>query len=48
MDYVDVVTKDKALSSVPVQIAPTADTAMVEILSGIAAGDTVFAASARK
>ena len=33
----------KRLSMVPVQIAPTADPAMVEILSGVSAGDTLFA-----
>jgi RND family efflux transporter MFP subunit len=48
MDYVDVLTRDKALSSVPVQTAPAADPQMVEILSGIVAGDTLFAASAAR
>ena len=43
MDQVQIVGKDKRLSMVPVQIAPTADPATVEILSGVAAGDVLFA-----
>jgi len=43
IDQVQVVSADKRLSTVPVQIAPTADPAMVEILSGVSAGDTLFA-----
>ena len=46
MDYVDVVAKDGALSSVPVQLAPTADSGMVEILSGVGEGDTLYTAGA--
>lgn len=46
IDYVDVVGKDKRLSAVPVQIAPAAEADKVEILSGITAGDTLFAAGA--
>lgn len=48
MDQVQIVSVetrggDKRLSMVPVQIAPTADPAKVEILSGVSAGDTLFA-----
>ena len=43
MDQVQVVGEGKRLGMVPVQIAPTADPAMVEILSGVSAGDTLFA-----
>lgn len=43
IDQVEVVSKDKRRSVVPVQIAPTADPDMVEILSGVAPGDTLFA-----
>lgn len=43
IDQVQVVGESKRLSMVPVQIAPTADPAMVEILSGVSAGDTLFA-----
>ena len=44
IDQVDIVTADKRLSAVPVQVAPTGDADKVEILSGAAAGDTLFAA----
>jgi len=43
IDQVQVVSEGKRLSMVPVQIAPTADPNMVEILSGVSAGDTLFA-----
>lgn len=43
IDQVQVVVDGKRLSMVPVQIAPTADPAAVEILSGVSAGDTLFA-----
>ena len=43
MDQVQLVGDGKRLSMVPVQVAPTADPAKVEILSGVAAGDTLFA-----
>ena len=43
MDQVQLVHEDKSLSMAPVQIAPTADPAMVEILSGVSADDTLFA-----
>lgn len=43
IDQVQVVTADRQLSMVPVQIAPTADPDRVEILSGVAAGDALFA-----
>lgn len=49
IDQVHVVSAEtsgrgKRLSMVPVQIAPTGDPTMVEILSGVSAGDTLFAA----
>lgn len=44
IDQVSIVTPDKHLSAVPVQVAPTADPATIEILSGATAGDTLFAA----
>ena len=43
MDQVQLVTGGKRLSMVPVQIAPTTDPDRVEILSGVSAGDTLFA-----
>lgn len=43
MDQVQIVGEGKRLGMVPVQIAPAADPAMVEILSGASAGDTLFA-----
>ena len=43
MDQVQLVTGGKRLSMVPVQIAPTTDPDRVEILSGVVAGDTLFA-----
>ncbi|BAK67240.1 efflux pump periplasmic linker protein [Sphingobium sp. SYK-6] len=43
IDQVQVVTADKRLSMVPVQIAPTAEAGKVEILSGVSPGDTLFA-----
>lgn len=46
IDQVQVVTEGKRLSMVPVQIAPTDDPAKVEILSGVSAGDTLFAPGA--
>jgi RND family efflux transporter MFP subunit len=42
IDQVQVVGSDKALSMVPVQVAPTDDPERLEILSGVAAGDTLF------
>ena len=45
IDEVSVITPDKYLSAVPVQIAPTADPDKVEILSGVGAGDTLFVPS---
>jgi membrane fusion protein, multidrug efflux system len=42
IDQVQVVTKGNTLSMVPVQIAPASDPAMVEILSGVSAGDRLF------
>lgn len=43
IDQVQVVSEGKRLSMAPVQIARTTDPAMVEILSGVSAGDTLFA-----
>lgn len=43
IDYVTVVAKDNALSSVPVQVAAAAEPDKVEVLSGVTVGDTVFA-----
>ncbi|NML10360.1 efflux RND transporter periplasmic adaptor subunit [Sphingobium sp. AR-3-1] len=48
IDQVDVVTADRRVSAVPVQVAPTANPDSIEILSGVAAGDTLFLAGARK
>lgn len=48
IDQVQVVGSDRTLSAVPVQIAPTADPANVEILSGVSAGDTLFAPKGAK
>jgi hypothetical protein len=48
MDYVDVVAKDGTLSSVPVQLAPAAEAGMVEILSGVGEGDTLYTTGGRK
>lgn len=43
IDQVQIAASDRTLSTVPVQIAPTDDPARVEILSGVAPGDTLFA-----
>jgi len=48
IDQVDIITADRRLAAVPVQIAPTMDADKVEILSGVAAGDTLFAPSVRR
>lgn len=48
IDQVAIVTPDQRLSMVPIQIAPTAEADKVEILSGVSAGDTLFAARGRK
>ncbi len=47
MDFVEVMARGGAVSSVPVQLAPTGSADTVEVLSGLVAGDTLFAASAR-
>lgn len=47
MDFVEVVARDGAMSSVPVQLAPTDHADIVEVLSGIVAGDVLFAARDR-
>jgi len=43
IDYVDILARDGADSSVPVQTAPTADPNQLEILSGVAPGDVLIA-----
>ena len=43
IDQVQVVADGKRLSMVPVQIAPTDDPGMVEILSGVSPGDALWA-----
>jgi RND family efflux transporter MFP subunit len=48
IDQVDIITADRRLASVPVQIAPTVDSDKIEILSGVAAGDILFAPSVRR
>lgn len=48
IDQVDVLTADRRISAVPVQIAPTDDPAAVEILTGVAAGDVLFLAGKGK
>jgi RND family efflux transporter MFP subunit len=48
IDQVQLVTADKQLSMVPVQVAPTSEGDKVEILSGVAAGDTLFAPRASR
>ncbi|QIG79856.1 efflux RND transporter periplasmic adaptor subunit [Stakelama tenebrarum] len=45
-DYVTVIDKDGKATSVPVQTAPVAGSATVEILSGVSAGDVIVAESA--
>jgi RND family efflux transporter MFP subunit len=47
VDQVDLVS-GKALSAVPVQVAPVDEAGMVEILSGVGAGDTLFVAGGRR
>lgn len=44
IDYVDVLSADRHVSAVAVQTAPTSDPGSVEVLGGIAPGDTLFAA----
>lgn len=48
IDYVNVLGADRQLSAVAIQTAPASDPAMVEVLGGIAAGDTLFAAGRAK
>ncbi len=48
IDYVELVTRDRRRSAVAVQTAPAADPGTLEILAGIAPGDTVFAPGRRK
>ena len=48
IDQVDIITADRRLASVPVQIAPTVDPNKIEILGGVAAGDILFAPSVRR
>lgn len=42
IDYVTLLAKDGAAAEVPVQTAPTAEGGKIEILSGVAAGDTLI------
>jgi RND family efflux transporter MFP subunit len=42
IDYVTVLARDHTASQVPVQIAPSTEPGMVEILSGASAGDTLI------
>jgi len=44
IDYAEVIGPDKQPGAVPVQTASVADPGQVEILSGVAAGDTLFVA----
>ncbi|MFM9935261.1 MAG: efflux RND transporter periplasmic adaptor subunit [Novosphingobium sp.] len=48
IDYVDVLSADRHVSAVAVQTAPASDPGSVEILGGITAGDTLFAAGRAK
>lgn len=48
IDFVDVLDRNQRPSAVPVQTAPTFDPDRVEILSGVAAGDTLFIPSDSK
>jgi RND family efflux transporter MFP subunit len=41
IDYVTVLAKDGSATQVPVQTAPTAEPGKIELLSGVAAGDTL-------
>lgn len=43
IDYVTVLAKDGSAAQVPVQTAPSAETGKIELLSGVAAGDTLIA-----
>lgn len=47
IDYVTVLGKDGSALQVPVQVAPASETGKIEILSGVAAGDTLVASQAR-
>ncbi|WP_088310387.1 efflux RND transporter periplasmic adaptor subunit [Novosphingobium sp. B 225] len=42
IDYVTLLAKDGSAAQVPVQLAPSAAPGMVELLSGVAAGDTLI------
>ena len=43
IDYVTVLAKDGSAADVPVQTAPSLEGGKVEVLSGVAAGDTLVA-----
>ncbi len=43
IDYVTVLAKDGSAAQVPVQTAPSVETGKIELLSGVAAGDTLIA-----
>lgn len=48
IDYVDLVGRNGAVSTIPVQTAPVADPNQIEILSGASAGDILLAADSRR
>lgn len=48
IDYVDLVGRKGAVTTIPVQTAPAADPAQIEILSGASAGDILIANGARR
>lgn len=48
IDYVDLVGRNGAVATIPVQTAPVADPNQIEILSGVSAGDILLAAGPRR
>jgi hypothetical protein len=46
IDYVTLLAKDGAAAQVPVQVAASAEAGKVEVLSGVAAGDTLIGPAA--
>ena len=47
IDYVTVLGKDGNAAQVPVQVAPSSAPGTIEVLSGVAAGDTLIGAAPR-
>lgn len=47
IDYVTVLAKDGSAAQVPVQMAPSSEAGKVEVLSGLAAGDTLVGAGGK-